>query len=103
MVNVRYRNREQARDWADRQLPRLISYWRELPGVAAEIEHWDVGEAQDYIEEWPLYESYRCELEEFDREGKLTSVHKAQLNELRQLVAQHGPLLDRLLGRRRAN
>jgi hypothetical protein len=102
MVDVRRRSQEQIRSWADRQIQRLIAYWQELTEVAAEIDRWDVGEAQAYVEEWPLYEMFRRELEQVAQQGMLTSEQEVQLDELRRLVAQYGPLLNQLLGHRPA-
>jgi hypothetical protein len=76
-----------------------LGYWEELPDVAGEFDSWDVGEAQTYIEEWRHFENERLELEQVAGKGMLTAEQEAQLQELRQLVEQHKPLLDRLLCR----
>lgn len=99
MVDVRHQTPAVARRRAEKDIPRLIAYWRELPDVAAQIDSWDNGEALTYIEEWRHFESKRYDIESFAAAGLLTSEQHEQLAELRELVRQHKPTLDQLLGR----
>lgn len=97
MVNLSQQNASNVREWAEHQIPYLISCWRELPGVYAEIDSWDVGERQSYVEEWPLYETSRKQLEDASREGLLTSEQERGMQTLRALVDQHNDALCDLL------
>ena len=98
MVNVRQRSQEEVRSWADHQIPYLISYWQELPEIYAELDSWDIGEVQDYVEEWPLYEMFRRQIEDASQRGVLTPEQEREMDRLRSLVDQHGHLLKELLG-----
>ena len=98
MVIVRQRSPEEVRCWADHQIPYLISYWQELPEIYAELDSWDIGEAQIYVEEWPLYEMFRRQLEDASRAGLLTAEQELNMDRLRELVEQHEGKLKDLLG-----
>lgn len=98
MASVKQRTSEQIREWADHQTPHLISYWEELSEIYAEIDSWDRGEAQTYVEEWPLYEMFRDQLEDASEQGLLTPEQERQMDRLRSLVDQYGYMLKDLLG-----
>lgn len=98
MVNVSSDNQHRARILADTQIPNLISSWSELPGVYQDIDHWDGLEAASYIEEWPLYEMYRHQLEDASQRGWLTSEQEQEMKKLRSLVREHEHKLRQLLG-----
>jgi hypothetical protein len=103
MVDVRQQTPKQLRDWADRLLSGLLSDWKELPEIAVEIDEWDDSEALDFIEEWRFVESQRYDLERIADTGVLTAEQDQRLDELRKLVSEHKPLLDRLLDPRAAS
>ncbi len=99
MVDVRHQTPAGARSKAEKSIPRLIVYWRELPENAAQISSWDNGEALTYVEEWRHWESKRHDIESYAKAGLLTNEQLNQLAELRELVEQHKPTLDQLLSR----
>jgi hypothetical protein len=98
MAHVTQHSPEEIRTWADQQIPYLIACWQELPEVFAEFGSWSAEEAQAYLEEWPLYEAQRQQLERASRDGLLTSEQQTSLVALRSLVDQHQDKLRALLG-----
>jgi hypothetical protein len=97
MVSVRQRTPDEIRNWAEHQIPVLISCWEELPEVYAEIGSWEVGDAQSYVEEWPLYEMFRLQLETASKQEFLTPHQEQEMDRLRALVELHGAKLRDLL------
>ncbi len=98
MVGVKQRHPDEIRTWAELQIPVLISCWEELPHVCAEIESWDIGEAQTYAEEWAFYEMVRHQLETASHQKVLTDLQEEHMARLRALVELHSSKLQRLLG-----
>lgn len=98
MVGVKQRSPDEIRSWAELQIPVLISCWEELPHICNEIESWDIGEAQTYVEEWAFYETMRHRLEAASQQNVLTEHQEQHMNKLRDLVELHSSKLRQLLG-----
>ncbi len=80
----------------DYALERLIQEWRDLPRAERDIDTWDLIEQLDYIEEWTPSEELRSKLERYAAQGLLNDQQMARLAELRHLVEEHQPILERL-------
>ena len=80
----------------DRMLDRLLSRWRRLPEVEAEIDGWDLVDQVDFVEEWPTEEHRLAELERLIDQGTLTPSQLARYEELRRLIEQNRPIIRRL-------
>ena len=74
----------------------LLWQWQRLPEVEAEIDHWDLLDQLNFIEEWPLEEERLRRLEEYVAKGALTSKQLAGYEELKRLIAQNRPIIRRL-------
>lgn len=83
-------------DYIDYALDRLIQEWRDLPRCEREIDQWDLIEQLDYIEEWTPSEELRHRLEEYAAKGLLNDQQKARYAELRRMVEEYQPILERL-------
>lgn len=80
----------------DRLLARSFDEWRELPEVEAAIDGWDQIDQIVYVEEWTLAEERLIRLEWHARDGALTAEQVARHNDLKRLVAQNRPIIERL-------
>jgi hypothetical protein len=68
-----------------------------VPALAGEWPGWDEESRLSFAMDWPLREDALARLEEWDRRGLLNEEQRGRLAALRTLVAQHRPILARLL------
>lgn len=80
----------------DALLDSLIEAWRALPEVAREIDHWDLIEQLDYVEEWGAKESLADVLRELIASPSATAEQRARYDELQRLARQYRRVLDQL-------
>jgi hypothetical protein len=77
-------------------LARAFAEWEEVPAVETEIDGWDLLDQIVYVEEWTLAEERLLRLERFAAEGALTDAQAVRYNDLKRLVAQNRPIIERL-------
>lgn len=80
----------------DLMLDIATSQWQSLPEVESEIDSWDLLDQLVFIEEWPLEEMRLEQLERHARDGNLLPEQAARYEALKQLVALHRPIIQRL-------
>jgi hypothetical protein len=77
-------------------LARSFAEWEEVPAVASEIEGWDLIDQIVYVEEWTLAEERLLRLQRYAEEDALTDEQVARHDDLKRLVAQNRPIIERL-------
>jgi hypothetical protein len=80
----------------DRLLARSFDEWQELPEVEGAIDGWEQIDQIVYVEEWTLAEERLIRLERYADDGLLTPEQTARHNDLKRLVAQNRPIIERL-------
>jgi hypothetical protein len=80
----------------EKLLDRLIWEWGRLPEVEAEIDDWDQLDQIVFVEEWTLEEDCLLRLERYVTEGALTPEQLRRYDELKGLVTQNRPIIQRL-------
>jgi hypothetical protein len=79
-----------------RMLGIACTAWESLPEVEAEIDGWDLLQQIDFVEEWTLEEERLKWLERYRADGLLTTNQVARHDDLKRLVAQNRPIIERL-------
>lgn len=80
----------------DRLLNRLTEAWRELPAAERDIDNWDIAEQIEYIEEWTPKLDGADHLQQLMASSSPTEEQRRRYRELRRLMKEHRPILDRL-------
>ncbi len=75
----------------------LVSRWREVPHVAAEIDGWDLLDQLRYTESWPAEDELLRSLDAHAAEGTLTPEQHERYRQLRRLVDTNEPVLRKIL------
>jgi hypothetical protein len=75
----------------------LLSRWREVPRVAAEIDGWDLLDQLRYTESWPNEDERLRTLDAYAAGATLTPEQHERYLELKELVARNEAILRRVL------
>lgn len=84
-------------DEIDRLLDLSTAGWKELPGLAREIDGWDAESQQAYLAEWPLEEDRLARLAAHADAGRMDEAQLDRYRRLVELADANRPLLARLL------
>jgi hypothetical protein len=74
----------------------LLAEWAAVPDLAVEWADWSADDRADFALDWPIREDRLGQLEQLAHQGKLSALQAQRYARLRELVATHRPLLDRL-------
>jgi hypothetical protein len=80
----------------ERMLCIACTAWESLPEVEAEIDGWELLQRIDFVEEWTMEEARLKWLERYRHDGLLTINQAARHDNLKRLVAQNRPIIERL-------
>lgn len=89
--------RTQSRESVEMRLKNSLGAWRSLPEVEREIDEWDQLDAADFLSSWPIQEIQLRQLEEDARSGEMVDEQLGRYEELKVLVAENRPIIERLL------
>jgi hypothetical protein len=81
----------------DHYLHYLIREWAYIPRLAVEWDEWDEPSKLDFVIEWGIPSDRLAQLRTWANQDLLNSEQRRQYDELEQLVAQHGPWIERIL------
>lgn len=83
-------------DWL---LEFLTQEWRNVPCVASAWETWEQESRLDYLNEWPITESYGEILQAAVYRGRLSAAQSIRYQELLSLISDARPTIEDLLER----
>ena len=89
--------RAKLREWIEDYLDYLFREWESIPALAAEWEEWDENSKLTFVIDWGVPEDRLGQLRQWAEKDLLTPAQRARYEELLWLVAQHRPVLERLL------
>jgi hypothetical protein len=83
--------------WIDDYLDYLIREWKGIPLLEQEWDEWDEHSKLVFVLDWGVPSDRLSQLRVWADQGLLSSDQRRRYDELRQLVAQHGPWIERIL------
>lgn len=83
-------------DRVDSILAYLLAEWEAVPELAEEWPEWSQEDHLDFALDWPIREDRLWQLDALARGGQLSPEQQQRYARLREIVAEHRPLLDRL-------
>lgn len=81
-------------DWL---LEFLTREWSNVVCVASEWNTWDQEARLDYLNEWPITESYGEVLQDVVSRNRLTPEQESRYRQLRRLIDESRPTIEQLL------
>ena len=83
------------RESIDLSLGIALEVWRSLPDVEREIDSWEQDDAVEFLVTWGIQEDRLRYLD--DLTGEMTDEQLACYEELKAVVAENRPIIERLL------
>lgn len=88
---------------ADERIDAFLSFcireWEALPDVADEWAEWGDLERLEFAVEWSIREDRLSQLKQYSEQDRFTRPERDRYDRLLMLVAEHRPILDKLLAR----